>query len=245
MSGRGQREEEGTVPYASSCIPALVVFAKVPAPGRVKTRLTPPLAPADAADLYAAFLGDALEAFAGLGVAVRLYLPASPDAMPDGIVPAGVSRHRQHGDGLGARMDAALTETLAAGAARAVVIGTDHPTLPLARVAEAFRALASPGTVVLGPSDDGGFYLLGLDRPRPALFAGMAYSHADVFAETRARAVADGAALCVLPPGYDVDDAAGLARLVAEWRAGADVGRRTAALLPRIAARLEALVDTG
>ena len=88
-----------------------------------------------------------------------------------------------------------------------------------------------PGTVVVGPSDDGGFYLLGLDRPRPALFSDMAYSHAGVFAETLCRARADGAEPVVLPAWYDVDDAASLARLVAEWKAGADVGERTAAAL--------------
>lgn len=220
----------------------LVVFAKVPVAGGVKTRLVPPLTADDAADLYRAFLTDALAAFAGLGVAVRLYLPPSRDAMPAGVVPADVSLHAQRGDGLGARMDAALTETLGAGYGRAVVIGTDHPTLPLAFVAEAFEALAQPGTVAIGPSDDGGFTLLGLDRPRPALFE-MTYSHAGVFAETLARA--DGASVHVLPVWYDVDDAAGLARLVAEWRSGVHVGEQTDRALTRLVAAYPRLEVAG
>ncbi len=227
-------------PGSPGRIPSLVVFAKVPEPGRVKTRLTPPLTPADAADLYAAFLGDALAGFVGLGVDVRLYLPASGAAMPAGLVPPGVTLCVQRGDGLGARMDAALNETLASGAGQAVVIGTDHPTLPLAHVSAAFDALAEPGTVAVGPTEDGGFYLLGLDRPRPALFDGMTYSHASVCAETCARAEADGARLHVLPAWVDVDDAPSLARLVAEWQSGVPVGARTAAALTRLGGRLPA-----
>lgn len=217
---------------------ALVVFAKVPVAGAVKTRLVPPLTPAGAADLYTAFLADALAAFAAPGALdadVRLCLAPSGVPMPAGIVPRGVSVHTQQGDGLGARMAAAVADTLAAGYGRVVIVGTDHPTLPLARLRDAFAALAAPGTVVLGPSDDGGFYLLGLDRPRPALFE-MTYSHAGVFAETRARA--DGAPVHVLPAWYDVDDAASLARLAAEWQAGVPVGVRTAAALARLGAHL-------
>ncbi|MEO1076190.1 MAG: glycosyltransferase, partial [Bacteroidota bacterium] len=87
---------------------ALLVFAKRPEPGRVKTRLTALLTPEEAADLYAAMLRDALGAYAALGCAVRLYL--APDeqgnapALPDGWVPGGVTVHAQHGDGLGQRM---------------------------------------------------------------------------------------------------------------------------------------------
>ena len=215
----------------------LLVFAKVPEAGAVKTRLTPPLAPADAARLYAAFLGDALAAFAAPGafgvpdLTVRLHLAPSEAALPPGLVPDSISIHTQRGAGLGERMAAAFDEAFAAGGRRADVIGTDHPTLPLALVGDAFRALAVPGTVALGPSDDGGFYLLGLDRPRPDLFAGMTYSHAGVFAGTHARAARAGAPVTVLPPWYDVDDAASLARLVGEWRAGAAVGARTAGVL--------------
>ena len=221
---------------------ALLVFAKVPEAGAVKTRLAPPLTLGAAAALYAAFLADALTAFAapgafGVDVDVRLHLAPSDAPLPAGLVPDGVSVHTQRGHGLGARMASAIAEAFAAGYGRAVITGTDHPTLPLAFVADAFRALAGPPqgppTVVLGPSDDGGYYLIGLDRPLPSLFE-MTYSHAGVFEATRARAAEAGARTVVLPPGYDVDDGAGLVRLITEWRAGASVGPKTAAALARL-----------
>lgn len=222
---------------------ALIVFAKVPEPGAVKTRLAPPLSLEGAADLYGAFLADALAAFAapgafgdGVDVAVRLHLAPSDAPLPAGLVPDGVTVHTQRGDGLGARMAQAFAEAFAAGYDRVVIIGTDHPTLPLSSVGDAFRALAAPSTVALGPSDDGGYYLLGLNRPFPSLFE-MTYSHAGVFEATLARAVEAGARPVVLPPWYDVDDAASLARLVAAWRGGAPVGPQTAAALARLTER--------
>lgn len=216
---------------------ALIVFAKVPEAGAVKTRLVPPLTDEDAAALYDAFLRDALAAFAAPDaftepVAVRLYL-AGDEAPPEGLVPPGVSVHRQRGAGLGARMQRAFVETFAAGLGRVVIVGTDHPTLPLAFLGEAFRALRTPLTAVLGPSDDGGYYALGLNDLMPGLFT-MRFSHGAVFAATLDRVVASGAQAVVLPPWYDVDDAESLRRLVAEWRAGAPVPPRTREVLARL-----------
>ena len=93
----------------------------------------------------------------------------------------------QQGDGLGEKMRRAFEQTFAVGYERVVIIGTDHPTLPPAFIQEAFTRLRSPETVVIGPTEDGGYYLLGMDAPRPALFRGMTYSHGDVFAQTVAR----------------------------------------------------------
>ena len=210
--------------------PALVVFAKVPEPGRVKTRLCPPLTARQAAALYEAFLRDALDRYAALGAApggpaVRLYLGGAARA-PDGLVPGGVSVHPQRGDGLGQRMLRAFVETFAAGHPRAVVVGTDHPTLPDAFFGLAFEALEDPMTAVLGPSSDGGYYLLGLNEVTADLFD-MAYSHGSVFDDTLERVVEHGLTPVVLPAHYDVDDGAALDRLVAEWRGGAEVGPRT------------------
>ena len=214
--------------------PALLVFAKVPEPGRVKTRLCPPLAPAQAAALYDAFLRDALDRYAALaaapgGPAVRLHL-AGAAVVPPGLVPAGVEVLPQRGDGLGDRMLRAFVAAFAAGHDRAVVVGTDHPTLPTAFLGLAFDALDDPMTAVLGPSDDGGYYLLGLNDVAPDLFD-MAYSHADVFRDTLDRVMELDMTPVVLPEHYDVDDGPALDRLVAEWRAGADVGPRTADML--------------
>ena len=227
---------------------ALIVFAKVPRPGRVKTRLSPPLTPHQAAALYDAFLRDALDRYAGRDAAlgpdpfglgrqldVRLYLGGleEGDAPPDGLVPPGVSLFRQRGDGLGARMMRAFVETLAAGYERAVVVGTDHPTLPLALIGEAFRQLDAPLTAAVGPSEDGGYTFLGLNDVSPVLFD-MDYSHDAVFDDTLDRIAEAGMTPVVLPPHYDVDDAASLARLRAEAAAGADVGPRTAVELARL-----------
>ena len=247
---------------------ALLVFAKVPQPGRVKTRLCPPLAPEQAAALYEAFLLDALDRYAAWaaapgGPAVRLYLggggeekgrggdeegrrrgdegsrphplllspsPGSDRTGPLAPVPAAVSVHRQRGDGLGERMLRAFVETFAAGHDRAVVVGTDHPTLPTAFLGLAFDALSDPLTAVLGPSDDGGYYLLGLNEVVPDLFD-MDYSHDEVFSDTLDRAMQADLTPVVLPAHYDVDDGPALARLVGEWRSGADVGPRAAVLL--------------
>lgn len=200
---------------------ALIVFAKMPEPGRVKTRLVPPLSHEEAARLYAAFLADALVQYATLVADVRLYLaPPLPTTRP-GFVPPEVSLHAQQGDGLGARMKRAFVETFAAGYDRAVVIGTDHPTLPTAFITAAFEALAVPRAVCLGPSDDGGYYLLGTNDFFPQLFDGMRYSHDRVFAQTLDRAAATDAALTILPPWYDVDDAASLRRLLGDLDDGA------------------------
>lgn len=219
----------------------LLVFAKVPRAGYVKTRLTPPLSPEWAARLYGAFLRDALADYSaqasgddplGLGepVAVRLYLDDEP---PDGLAPEAVEVFRQTGDGLGARMAGAFAAAFASGFERVVVVGTDHPTLPLALMGEAFRQLREPMTVALSPSDDGGYVFLGLNDLAPDLFD-MRYSHGRVFDDTVRRAIDCGLTPVVLPGHYDVDEAADLARLVREWREGARVGPETAALLAEL-----------
>ena len=217
----------------------LLVFAKVPRPGRVKTRLSPPLSPAWAARLYDAFLRDALDVFAAqatgaadpLGMdeplAVRLYLDREP---PPDLAPPAISVRRQRGSGLGERMAGAFAEAFADGFERVLVVGTDHPTLPLALLGEAFRQLCAPLTCALAPSDDGGYVFLGLNDLAPALFD-MRFSHGSVFNDTLREATAGGLAPVVLPGHYDVDDGEDLAALVAEWRAGAPVGARTAGAL--------------
>lgn len=199
---------------------ALIVFAKAPVPGQVKTRLTPMLSEAAAARLYAAFLRDALDQYAALEADVRLYWSGpEPDVPPDvqaGLMLDGVASLVQRGDGLGARMQGAFLETFAAGYERVVIVGTDHPTLPSAFITRAFEALREPLAVALGPSEDGGYYLLGMNEFYPQLFSGMRYSHGAVFEETLARAGETGAALTVLPPWYDVDTPEALGRLRAD-----------------------------
>jgi hypothetical protein len=193
---------------------ALLVFAKAPRPGRVKTRLTPVLTPAEAARLYKAFLQDALRLYASLDVDIRLYwAPPLPDdeieEMPDEM-----TVFEQEGEGLGARMKNAFHQTLEDGYERAAIVGTDHPTLPLSFVRQSFVALDASRSVCIGPSEDGGFYLLGMSAYYPQLFEGMTYSHDSVFTDTLARMGTTDARLTVLPRWYDVDTPAALGRML-------------------------------
>jgi glycosyltransferase A (GT-A) superfamily protein (DUF2064 family) len=123
-------------------------------------------------------------------------------------------------------MAEAFAEAFADGYERVVIVGTDHPTLPLALLGEAFRQLRGPMTCVLAPSDDGGYVFLGLNDLAPALFD-RRFSHDAVFSDTLREASASGLAPVVLPGHYDVDTGDDLATLVAEWRGGARVGPRT------------------
>ena len=110
---------------------------------------------------------------------------------------------------------------LVSGFGAACLLNSDSPTLPTALLIRAARVLLAPGErVVLGPADDGGYYLIGMKRPHAHLFADIAWSTGEVAAMTRARAAALGIELVALPNWYDVDDAATLARLVAEASGG-------------------------
>ncbi len=212
----------------------LLVFAKPPAPGRVKTRLTPVLTPGDAAALYDAFLRDALEQYASLDLGVRLYwAPPAPHGTT-GWVPEHFTVRVQQGDGLGARMRNAVRETLDEGAERVALIGTDHPTLPSSFIEQAFVALREPGAISIGPSADGGYYLLGMNIYYPQLFEDMRYSHEEVFSETMARATRTGAEVTVLPRWYDVDTPAALRRCIRDLEATRTTAPRTRRTLAQI-----------
>lgn len=201
-------------PPHSQTSTALIVFAKRPVPGRVKTRLTPTLTPDEAARLYRAFLLDALDQYLALDVDVRLYLASSDDGFSVERLPPSIDVFEQKGPGLGARMRCAFDATFAAGYERVVIVGTDHPTLPSAFIEQAFAALEAPSSVCLGPSTDGGYYLLGMNDLYPQLFENMQYSHSRVFAETLVRVNRTDAHLTVLPYWYDVDEPDDLQRML-------------------------------
>lgn len=243
---------------------ALIVFAKPPVPGRVKTRLTPPLSPEDAAHLYGAFLQDALDQYQGLGVTIRLFLafdgfpPGTGIPVQDGdrcaqwgnmsahwgdMYPRWVGENvfRQKGEGLGERMRQAFEETFAAGYRRVILIGTDHPTLPSAWIQEGFSLLDGQGAVVLGPTGDGGFYLIGMNESFSQVFEGMTYSHEAVFEQTAARVASCGASLQTLPEWYDVDTFDDLKRLAADMRRESTGAMRTRAMLWCLSERYEGL----
>jgi len=197
---------------------ALIVFAKVPRPGHVKTRLTPVLTSSEAARLYDAFLRDALEQYKELAADVHLYFaPPLPDP-PLSDIPDDVKVLVQEGEGLGERMKNAARDTLRGGYERTTIIGTDHPTLPVGFVRQSLGALDAARSVCIGPSEDGGFYLLGMNAYYPQLFEGMTYSHDNVFTDTLARVGTTDARLTVLPQWYDVDTPAMLERMLIDLK---------------------------
>lgn len=201
---------------------ALLIFAKVPRPGSVKTRLTPALSPSEAARLYTAFLRDTVRQSRGLsGPDVRLYLaPPLPDDGVDAL-PSDVSLHAQTGNGLGQRMRHALRETLEEGYQRVVLMGSDHPTLSPSFLHEAYQSLESAEAVCIGPTEDGGFYLLGMSAFYPQLFTNMTYSHSAVLSDTLARSAQTDARVTVLPEWYDVDRPEDVPRMLDDLRKGA------------------------
>ena len=184
----------------------LIVFVKEPRPGTVKTRLLPALDPESAAELYRALAEEEIHQTAPRGGEyTRLFFyapPSSPEAMSEWL--PGETLLAQQGADLGARMAAAFEEAFRRGARRAAVIGTDVPWLTRGRVAEAFGAL-DEHDAVLGPTTDGGYYLLALDRPRPEVFRGIAWSTASVLASTVERAAGLGLRVQMLGELPDID----------------------------------------
>ena len=194
---------------------AIAAMAKVPVAGEVKTRLCPPLRAEEAARLARCFVQDRVEQLADLPACDRLvaYVPPERDAELRALVP-GVRLVPQVGADLGMRMDRLLSDLLAEGYAGAVAVGTDTPTLPTAYLADACRALAAgQADVVLGPAEDGGYYLIGLGAPAPELFVDVEWGTSTVYRTTLGRAHALGRRTIVLPVWFDVDRGRDLARL--------------------------------
>jgi len=186
-------------------------MARHPVAGRVKTRLAATLGADAACALYRAFVLDLAERLGAMPYAVTwAYTP--PDAPFPELLP-GAGCRPQRGRDLGERLTGAIGEEFAAGPGPVIAIGADAPHIPAAALAEAAAALAHGADVVLGPAADGGYYLIGLGRPAPDLFAGIAWGTAGVLEATLARAGAAGLAPHLLPPSFDVDQPADLARL--------------------------------
>jgi rSAM/selenodomain-associated transferase 1 len=184
----------------------LMVIAKEPVPGRVKTRLTPPFTPRQAADLAQAALADTLAAAAGVA-AVRHVIAL--DGAPDGWLPAGVHVLAQRGGGLDERIAAAFGDAYERLPVPIVLIGMDTPQVTTALLESALRPLAD-GTAdaTFGPAADGGFWLLGLRRPDPSLVLGVPMSTAGTGAAQLARLVGAGLRVRRLPCLRDFDTAA-------------------------------------
>jgi uncharacterized protein len=220
-------------------LPAVAVMAKVPGATAVKSRLHPVLGAELATRLYDCFLRDRLDALAtvaGIGRVVAFTPPEARELMGR-LVPPGFMLVPQRGLDLGERLHGLLAELLAAGHPGAIAIDSDSPTLPMSYVAEAARILeSSAAEVVIGPCDDGGYYLIGVRRPHAELFEGIPWSTDRVLPLTLERARRCGLATHVLPAWFDVDTEADLTRLERALAAGDDGPRRTTALLRELVA---------
>ena len=196
------------------------VVAKAPRPGVSKTRLCPPLSPEQAAELARAFLLDTLATVAAAGLLPRIVCRDAAEAEAlRGLVPASTRIHTQAGDGLGAALEDAFRDGLSAAAATngcpaAAVLGADSPTVEPATLRQAFARLEEGASdVALGPTDDGGYYLLAARQVHPWLFRDMPWSTSTVAGETLRRCRERAVRVELLPTCFDVDDGATLARL--------------------------------
>jgi hypothetical protein len=199
----------------------LAVMAKAPRVGTVKTRLCPPLQATEAADLARCFLLDAVERVAAV-VGVRpivAYAPVEARAEFEAAAP-GFALIAQRGADLGERQARLVEDILALGHEAALLIGTDSPTLPPETIDEAVSLVMAPDVdVVVGPTEDGGYYLIGLRTPCPGLFEAIPWSTGAVLSLTLERARRLGLRAACLATWYDVDTGADLARLESGLRA--------------------------
>lgn len=185
----------------------LLIFAKTPRPGHVKTRLARAWGAAAAAQIYRRLGRQVVSQLAGAPAQTVLCFdpPGSEDEIRAWLGGQGVRAFVPQGDGdLGERMSRATTAAFAQGAQAVVVTGTDAPAVGAETVARALDALRC-ADVVIGPSSDGGYYLIGLVAPQPALFADMPWSTERVFRETTSRCAALGLRVTCLPVESDID----------------------------------------
>ena len=246
---------------------ALAVMTKAPQAGRVKTRLVPPLTPEEAAELNKCFLRDTAVSISsarcsgGLrppnaagaplhsgghraplqccGVAV--YTPVGAESAYTDILPADFSLLPQRGDEFGERLYLAVEDLFKFGFEAVCLIDSDSPTVPAENLVEAVELLSTDeDCVVLGPSDDGGYYLIGVKKPDRRLFEQIDWSTERVLNQTIQRTMELELEVKLLPSGYDVDDGASLRRLCNELLAdttSADIAPYTRELLAKLTAQ--------
>jgi uncharacterized protein len=209
---------------------ALALMTKAPRAGEVKTRLVPPLTNEEAAQLNRCFLQDTSAAISvccsGLtarnpggpiahGIAV--YTPVGTESDYADILPADFSLLPQHGKNFGERLYFAAEDLFNCGFNAVCLIDSDSPTISAASFTRAVELLSLPRDhIVLGPCEDGGYYLIGLKQAHREVFEGIDWSTERVFEQTKQRATQIGVSVRELPRGYDVDDRATLHRLCDE-----------------------------
>ncbi len=199
---------------------ALAIMTKAPRAGTVKTRLQPPLTAREAAELNACCLRDIAAAIVRVGQeakGVGVFTPAGSEGAYIDILPFEFVLMPQRGDSFGERLMNAATDLLHVGFESCCLINSDSPTV----TADAFRQAVlelqgAEDRIVLGPSDDGGYYLIGMRKPYRQLFEDIDWSTERVFTQTMERARELTLSVHVLPNFYDIDDAQALRRLCRE-----------------------------
>jgi uncharacterized protein len=232
-----------TVAGSAYCC-ALTVMAKAPRPGKVKTRLSPPLTPDQSSALNICFIQDTTANIhqvtqAASCAGLIAYTPVGDEAAFDGLLPSGFRLVAQRGEGFGERLFHASEDLFSCGFGAVCLIDSDSPTMPQGALLQAVESLSRPGDrMVLGGSDDGGYYLIGIKHPHRRLFEQIDWSTGRVFAQTLERAREISLEAELLPAWYDVDDGATLERLRLELAAPVGAGydaRHTRAYLASLA----------
>ena len=217
---------------------ALVIFARDPLVGQVKTRLNPFLDLRTTCELYTCFLSDSLDTICAVESAdyfVGIY-PSSTSGFFERLDPSlSISTFVQEGKDLGDRMKNTFSARFAEGYEQIVIIGADSPSLPLAYIRQAF---GSKQDVVLGPSVDGGYYLIGMRGKLVNLFDGIRWGEDTVLEETRQKLEESGVSLELLPFWYDVDRSDDLRFLKTHLELLAKAGQEQAASTRKFLSRL-------
>ena len=223
---------------------ALAIMTKAPRAGAVKTRLQPPLTPSEAAELNICFLRDIAAAISETGEpakGVGVFTPARSEKEYEDILPSHFDLIPQRGEGFGERLTNAADDLLHVGFESCCLINSDSPTATADVLREAVAQLqCADDRIVLGPSDDGGYYLIGMRKLHSCLFEEIDWSTERVFAQTDERAREIGLDVHVLPKFYDVDDAATLRHLCEELlgeNSRGDIAPATTKFLSQLIAR--------
>ena len=187
----------------------MILFAKAPIPGRVKTRLATAIGAEPAAELYRAFVADTISKLTEFRDVADIELHA--DTLTDAWSTAGVARVLQVAGGLELKLLHALAVALESGRPQAMVLGSDSPTLPRGHIQ---RLLDSAADVALGPCEDGGYYAIACRRVHSEMFTGVEWSTSHVLEQTERAVRASGLSVERGDLWYDVDGPEDLARLM-------------------------------
>jgi hypothetical protein len=208
--------------------PIVIVMVKAPRAGEVKTRLVPPLSESEAASLAACFAQDSvINAQRVMRNVLVAYAPADARADLEPILPTDLLWFEQDGDNLGERLDSVAEYVSSHGYSPFVILGADSPTLPPALIHEALNVLAArEADISLGPTEDGGYYLVGMRGPAPGLFENIDWSTPSAYKQTAENAAKLILRLHPLPCWYDIDTPADITHLRDEMRSSEEARLR-------------------